>query len=825
MRQTNRLVKISLVFCICICSICAFAQSHDLVQPYSEHYRPSWPKKNNIVSTKLDISFSFEKQILFGKEWLTVWPQNTTVSSIELDAKGLNIKNVQIYSGKKFKPLYYTSTAQQLIITLDRSYDRKDKYLLYIEYETKSASSTIGRQSALHFINPNGDQIGIPKQIWTSGQPENNSSWFPTIDKPNQKSTQELSITVPDGFQTLSNGKLIESKVVSKGLRKDTWKMELPHSPYLFMFAVGKFSIITDHWDGKEISYYIEPQFATDAQAVRNAFPNTVEAIEYFSKLLGVKYPWNKYSQIKLRGFNGAMENTTASAFNEDKQSSAMELLDKNYEPGNIHELFHQWFGNYVTAESWSNICLNESFADLSEIIWAEHKFGTDVSGDHLLKGMRTYFSNEEGWSKNLVRFDYGSPQEVFDDISYQKGGRILNMLRCYLGNETFYRGLNLYLVRHAFKSAEVHDLRLALEEVSGLDLNWFFNQWFFGHGHPELDITYGYDLFKEQNYVVIEQKQIGNLFTLPINIDVYFKDHKETKRVWLSRQCDTIILNSNESPLLINVDAQKSLIAKKTDHKSLTQFAFQYFNAPLFQDRYEAIEAAQSNQEDQNSRRILISALNDKFYGLRTCAIDVIDASSAFYLNAALPQIIRIANSDPNNSTRVSAIKKLGDLKDKKYLELFNNLLMHYSYAVKGEALSAIGKIDPQKQFEIAILHQNQAKGKFKEVILQSYISVGGDAQWQYVYDCYINGNSPFQYAFTRQLADFINRINNPLYVKQGIIALKERVTIQQELRLAPNIISFLNQIKIERIKLKDSVTVGIVNQSLVEINNMLIK
>ncbi|WP_159478120.1 M1 family aminopeptidase [Dyadobacter sp. 3J3] len=810
--------QLMLIICLCITSFTAISQNTYFSQPVNESYKESALKFNMIIDTKLDILVDFKKQVLAGKEWLTIRPYSRRVNTVELDAKRLIIKKVELHQGQVNMPLRYFADDQMLNITLDKSYGPKEQYLIYIEYETKPA---IG-ESAVHFINPDGKQKGTPIQVWTSGQPEKNSSWFPTIDKPNQKTKQVLSITVPNEFQTLSNGKLVKKIMVSKDMRKDTWQMAQPHAPYLSMFAVGKFSIVKELWKGKEVSYYVEPQFAQNENAVKAVFPNTLEAIDYFSKLLAVDYPWSKYSQIKLRGFSGAIENTTASAFNEDRQSSLKELSDQNYESGNIHELFHQWFGNYVTAESWANICLNESFADLSEIIWAEHKYGSDVAGDHVLKGMQGYLNNQDGWSKNLVRYHYENPQEVFDGISYQKGGRILNMLRYYLGNETFYKGLTLYLKKNALQSAEVQDLRLALEDASGQDLNWFFNQWFFGAGHPELDIRYGFETGQKITYVVIEQTQKTNVFRLPVNIDIYLKNGKETIKVWLNKRSDTIRLDYKEVPLLVNVDASKILIAKKTDHKTLMQFAFQYFNAPLFQDRYEAVEAAKNDPNDPYSKKILLSALKDNYYGIRTHAINNIDLNANFYRESALSDVIRIAKSDPNNSTRVAAIKKMGSLKNPEFLTLFNDLMKSESYAVQGEALIAIGTFDPEKQFQLAKIYQENSKGKLREAVLQSYIILGSDSQWEYVYDCYTNGNSPVQYAFTRQFAGFIQRITNPKYVKDGVIAIKEVVTVQKNSTIAPRIADFLNEIKLKG-NLKDQGTMVVLNQAISEVNEII--
>jgi aminopeptidase N len=818
----EHLKNIGKVICLVVSfnSLFIFAKAQD--RPNPQFHRGSTEKINSIVSTKLDIGFVFEKQILTGKAWLTIQPYSKAQDYLELDAKNMVIKRVEIHKGTRIVPLQYQATEKELLVVLDRLYQSTEQYQVYIEYQTIPISFANNKTSALHFINPAGLQIGTPTQVWTSGQPENNSTWFPTIDRPNQMIMQEISITVPERFSTLSNGMLQSKKRLPHGLRKDTWKMDKPHAPYLFMLAVGKFKVIKDYWKGKEVSYYLEPAFFTGDKAAKDAFPNTVEAIEYFSNLLGVAYPWEKYSQIKLRGFSGAMEHTTASSFNEDKQSSPRELRDKNYEPGNIHELFHQWFGNYVTAESWANISLNESFADLSEILWAEHKFGSDVAGDHLIKGMKGYLSNSDEWNKNLVRLNYENPQEVFDGVSYQKGGRILNMLRIFLGDKVFYKGLNLYLTRKAHQNAEVHDLRLALEDVSGMDLNWFFDQWFFGSGHPELDINYGRDKTSGQNFVTIKQKQKGKLFKLPLNVDIYSSSGVKTKHVWVSNAVDTIDIGCGEEPMLINVDAQKALLAKKTDHKTLSQFAYQYTNAPLLQDRYEAVEAAKSKYGEPIAIKILKSGLNDKFYSIRSLALNSIDLADSVSLKIFLPDIVHMAKSDLNNSTRALAVNKLGNLKSKQYFDLYVSMLSDDSYLVSGEALMAIGAINPGAQFEFAKKYQVNSKGKLGQAILQSFMMLGGDEEWAYVYSAYTNGNSAFQYSFTRQLADFIKKIKDPSHSQNGVRALMEVVTIEKNTSKAPRIKLFLGEIRASKLLLKDEATVEVIDQLIQELNNI---
>ena len=194
--------------------------------------------------------------------------------------------------------------------------------------------------------------------------------------------TQEISMTVEKQFKTLSNGLLTSSHANPDGTRTDTWKLSEPHAPYLATMVVGDFAVVSDSWHGKPVDYYVEPKYVGTARAV---FGNTPQMLDFFSKKLGVEYPWEKYAQVAVRDYvSGAMENTTASTFGSFVQASKRELLDANFQTSEFvvaHELFHHWFGDYVTCESWSNLPLNESFADYSEYLWAEHKYGADEAG------------------------------------------------------------------------------------------------------------------------------------------------------------------------------------------------------------------------------------------------------------------------------------------------------------------------------------------------------------------------------------------------------------------------------------------------------------
>ncbi|RYD93942.1 MAG: M1 family peptidase, partial [Sphingobacteriales bacterium] len=606
------------------CILPAMAQQEPAAEdPLLKIYRETPAKINDLVHTKLDVRFDYKKRYLYGKEWVTLKPHFYATDTLRLDAKGMDINNISIVKNGKNTPLKFTYDSLTLAIKLDKVYRNWETYTIYIDYTAKpdelkvQGSAAINDARGLYFINPDGTEKDKPTQVWTQGETESSSAWFPTIDHTNQKTTQEISMTVPAKYVTLSNGRLASQKLNGNGTRTDVWKMDLPHSPYLFMMAVGDFKIYKDKWRGREVNYYLEPKFAPYA---KDLFGFTPEAMEFFSKKLGVDYPWNKYSQIVVRDYvSGAMENTTATLHGENVQMTARELIDAYYDFGRstvAHELFHQWFGDYVTAESWSNLTVNESFADFSETMWAEYKYGLDEGGAHIQGDLEGYLRDGHAKSLDLVRFHYADKEDMFDNVTYAKGGTILYYLRSYLGEEAFYKGLNIYLKTNAFKNGEAHQLRLALEEASGLDLNWFFNEWYFNAGHPILDISYKWDEGAKTQTVYVTQSQDGDAFILPIAVDIYAGGKKERHKVWLRNKADTLTFKVASKPNLVNVDGNKALPTKKTDKKTIEEFAFQYNNAPLYVDRLEAITAAGNQQTDKTARKILTDALKDKYYG-----------------------------------------------------------------------------------------------------------------------------------------------------------------------------------------------------------------
>ncbi len=701
-------------------------------------YRETAPKINNVIHTKLELKPDFSKSWLYGKAWITLKPHFYPTDTLTLDAKGMELKKVALVKGTQQIPLKYEYDEWELRIKLDRTYRSSESYTIYIDYTAKpdefeekwAADGAMLGIKGMYFINPRGEEKDKPTQIWTQGETESSSAWFPTIDKTNQRTTQELTVTVDNKYVTLSNGKLVSQKKNADGTRSDYWKMELPHAPYLFFLGVGEYAIVKDTWKGKEVNYYVEKEYAPVAKKI---FGNTPEMMTYFSKITGVEYPWVKYSQITGRDYvAGAMENTTATIHQESAQQDARELVDgNNWESTIAHELFHQWFGDYVTTESWSNLTLNESFADYSQTLWSEYKYGKDAGDEENFNGMQGYLQSGSD-KKDLVRFSYENREDMFDAVSYQKGGRILHLFRKHIGVSAFFNGMNNYLTTNKFKTAEAHQLRLAFEEVTGRDLNWYFNQWYFGSGHPGVEIDYDYDDAAGTVKVKLKQNQKGGkIFQLPIAIDIYNGANKVRHNVWMRNETETFTFPYSSRPDLVNVDAEKIMLwTKKEDDKKLENYIHQYKYAGNYVDRREAIDYAGQKMDETAAVDMIRTALKDKYFGLRVLAISKVNMGKESVKKIMEPVLADLAKNDKHSLVRAAAISKLGELKKIEYADLFKSAINDSSYTVAGQALAALGKTDKAAATAIAKkLAGTPMKGFLNEVVMNEIVKSGDES------------------------------------------------------------------------------------------------
>lgn len=725
--------KWSLLIVFLATSLMAFSQSQS-------NYKPEREKTYNLIHTKLNVDFNFAEKTMNGEAWITLSPYFYSTNQLRLDAKSMLIKEVKLNN----QNLNFTYNDFTLEITLPKTYSKNEEFTVYIKYLAQpekvldEGSKAITAAKGLYFINTDGFYKDKTAQIWTQGETQANSAWFPTIDAPNQKMTQEISITVPDKYITLSNGELINQ--TKKGTnRTDYWKLDQKHAPYLAFMGIGEFEIVKDSYKNIPVNYYVEKEYAPYA---RDIFGLTPEMIGFFENKLDVKFPWNKYHQIVVRDYvSGAMENTTAVVHGEQAYQKPGQLIDENVQENTIaHEIFHHWFGNLVTSESWSNLTLNESFANYSEYLWREYKYGKTNAEMHLFEQVEAYKKDPSASSKPLVRFNYDDREEMFDLVSYNKGGAILHMLRKVVGDEAFFEGLKQYLTKYQYKAAEVHQLRLVFEELTGKDLNWFFNQWFYRSNHPNIQVSYDYNTLRKTVSVNLYQLQ-SEPFKFPISIDVFEGAKKTRHTVFVDAKDASFTFPYRKQPDLIVINADNNLICDLNENKVMSDYIFQLKNAENYVHRREALLELIKKQDDKNAYDAVVYALNDESYKIRILALENIDLINKFSKRDAIRKIMQMANDDDKTLVQASAISTLGKLIDEEMKPIFEKALTTKSYSVLGRALVAMYYVDKEKALAKSRTLPDEVRKILATPLTQIFIEEKDDSELPFIAKNVVSG------------------------------------------------------------------------------------
>ncbi|HEV7350247.1 M1 family metallopeptidase [Telluribacter sp.] len=675
-------------------------------------YRPARTLKNDIIHTKLNVQFDWLRQHVLGSAVITFKPYFFPQSTLELDAKGFDIHSVfQIDTLRQYDSLSrrtvlepiidsldYTYDRRKMTIYLKRNYTRKDTLYVQINYTAKPNEQPRGEpddhptDKGLYFINADGLDEGKPRQIWTQGETEANSAWFPTVDAPNEKMTQDFYIKVEGKYKTLSNGQLISSIPNEDGTRTDHWKHTLPHAPYLAMLAVGDFAVEKETMpNGLELSYYVEPEYASHAKAI---FGRTPEMIAFFSNTFGIEFPWEKYAQIAVRDFTaGAMENTTATVHEEGVQTDTRSLVDGNSDNVIAHELAHHWFGDLVTSEEWGQLPLNESFANYSEYLWNEYYKGEDEADWQNLQEIKQYLAESDQKKVPLIRYFYKHREDMFDSHSYAKGGRVLHMLRNYVGDDAFFLALQRYLKAHRFGTAEINDLRREFEAVTGEDLNWFFDQWFMTPGHPVIKVEQEYAGAAGKLRLKISQLQdtlATAVYRLPLKVDVWVNGQKKQHEVIINKSRQTLEFPVAKRPDLVVFDAQAQLLGTVEHEKSRPEWVYQYYHSDKFAHKYEALTQLEGKLTDSTVRHVMMHAMTDPFWKIRQVAVSNFSEYDGVEFVEAERQVQSRARVDPNSQVRTEAILTLASFGDNANDPLFREALNDTSYLVVSVALDA---------------------------------------------------------------------------------------------------------------------------------------
>ncbi len=747
------------------------------------YYNTSERRVHDLIDTKLELSFDFAKRHAIGKATLKLKPYFYPSSQLQLDAKGFIINEVALMKNASKTPLKYEYNDLIIDIQLDKEYKSTEEYTIFIDYVARpdelepGGSLAITSDKGLYFIDPDESDKNKPTQIWTQGETEASSCWFPTIDSPNERTSQEMFITVPDKYVSLSNGKFMKSTPNADGTRTDHWKQEKPHAPYLFAMAIGEYAVIKDKWRTMDVHYYVEPDYAPFARGI---FGDTPEMLEFFSNTLGYDYPWDKYHQVIVRDFvSGAMENTSCSIYMEALNQTDRELIDGNYEDIVAHELFHHWFGDLVTCESWANLPLNESFATYGEYLWLEHKRGRDEGDYHIHQDMEQYKMESRQKQEPLIRYYHEDKEDMFDAHSYQKGGRVLHMLRKYVGDDAFFKALNLYLKDNEFQSVEIHDLRLAFEEITGEDLNWFFTQWFLSAGHPDLKVKSKYDEANKSVDITLKQKQDHDvIYKLPVAVDIYKGSEATRTNLVFTEKEQTISIPYESKPDLINFDAEKMLLGVIKEKKPLDQSIHQFNHAPLFMDRFEALQECDKEQLfEEEAQMVMMKALDDPYWKIKAEAIDRIKIESNIK-EELKTKLLTLVKNDDDTAVKSKALNKLSEFEGEDFTDLYKAAIKDSSYRMAAAGLTNIANTDEAAALSYAKEFEDEKNSSISNAVASIYADNGGEVYQPYFENKLATADGFGTYSLLQHYNTYLNNANSHGIVEKGVATIKNIAT-----------------------------------------------
>jgi len=510
------------------------------------------------------VSFDRKKKLVNGDTTVILKPTTDKLKKVELDAAALKFTSIVIEPSNA--RLKYIVKGEKVIVELDRSYSSDDVISLRFKY-------TAIPQKGIYFVDEKkiDGKVLNSAQIWTQGEADEAHHWFPSFDFPSDKATSEELITADAGETVIGNGILLDKKINKNGTETHHFKMDIPHSTYLTSFIIGKYVKTADNYGNIPVNYYVYPGIES---IVPIAFGDTKEMIGIFEDLTKTKFPYNKYDQTIVSGFQfGGMENITATTMADSEIFFARLPFARGIVTDLVsHELAHSWFGNLVTCRNWAELWLNEGFATFMEAAYREKKYGREDYDRKIEANAEEYLTGRAASKKEYGLFNRtaGNIPTLFDVsyITYDKGGAVLHTLREQIGDEAFWSAVKLYLDSHARGNVESTDLRKAMEETSKQDLGWFFDQWVYATGAPSLQITPTYNVTEKKITLNVSQTQkaeglVPLVFRLPIEIEFKNGETVVKKQIDITKRTENFTFDLDTKPDKILVDPKNKIPLK----------------------------------------------------------------------------------------------------------------------------------------------------------------------------------------------------------------------------------------------------------------------
>ncbi len=417
----------------------------------------------------IDITVDVDSNFLDGTATIEALATQD-LSAFNLDFHGFTVGTVTVND----TAAAYSREENELIITPAAPLAEDEAFTVTVVYK--------GMPMAImsKMLGPNG-WMRFDGGIFVAGEPEGAASWYPVNDHPLDKATYTLRVTVPEPYVVAANG-LLQETIDNGDTQTYVWETNDLTASYLMTVNIGDYVLRSEEGPG---GLPIRNYFAADlADRVAPMFASQAEMIELFSTLFG-PYPFEVYGGVVVDAdFGFALETQTLSIFSRS-------WFDGAEEPGDAdrviaHELAHMWFGDSVALARWEDIWLNEGFASYAEHLWIEHVYGRDAMEAELAE-VYAFLASKEAKEYGIV--PPGSPDvdDLFNEGVYIWGAWVLHALRLELGDDVFFEILQTYFARYDDGNVTTADFIAVAEEVSGQELDDFFDAWLYSETIPDV--------------------------------------------------------------------------------------------------------------------------------------------------------------------------------------------------------------------------------------------------------------------------------------------------------------------------------------------------
>ncbi|HKV38682.1 MAG TPA: M1 family aminopeptidase [Blastocatellia bacterium] len=673
-----------------------------------------WPRSHDyhVTHYRIELNVDFEAESISGETTVNLEPFKSGLKEIELDAGEMTIKSVTLAGGAPLKFRYEGN--EKLYAELDRGYPAGSALAVVVAY------SAVPKRG-LTFIKPNASDPKRPYQVWSQGEAQTNHYWFPCYDYPNDKASSETITTVPEQYTVISNGELVDVKSdPAKKTKTYHWKMDRPFSSYLVSIVAGQYAEVKGRFKNIPVVSYVYPEEIEEGRVSLGRLPDMVA---FFSTKIGYDYPYSKYTEETVEDFPGAMENITATTLTETAVHDQRAELDQSSDLLIAHELAHQWFGDLLTCRDWGQIWLNESFAEFFADLWDEHHRGEDDYLYDMLSNQNQYYQAwHQGIRRPVVTNLYDDPDGIFDVYAYPRGAATVSLLRHVLGEDLFWKAIHHYVEKFQWRNVDTGELADAIEESTGQNLDWFFDEWVYKMGHPVFEVSSSYDPAAGSVKLSVSQTQKPDnktpwfqqpdFFTTPVDVGITTAAGEKIERIMIDKPVQEFTFKVDSKPLIVNFDRDNYVIKELKFSKTNDELEYQAIHDASVMGRIWAIDQLKS-KTGSGVVSTLAEAANDKFWGSRLEAVHGLAALKGDGSKTALQRAL----NDSSAQVRRGAVEGLAMYKDKNLAPVFVKLIgSDASYQVVADAARALGESGAPDAY--AVLNELMTKDSWRDSI-----------------------------------------------------------------------------------------------------------